>query len=489
MTLAADKNLGGALCEPERYDDKAWDEHLGHETTYRVISPTMVHAKKVEIRCQMDQFLSEAFRILPENEKIYFRRLKEKVYDRVISKFYLTAKVHKTPWKTRPVVATCGTFLHGLSRWSDVYLQQLKDHSPTYLRDSYHMLEELDKVGELPEGSKLFTMDATSMYTNIDTDHGLDILEKFIEMFEDLLPKDFPKELLLWSMKIIMRFNVFEFGSHIIQQLCGTAMGTPCACMYATIYYCYHEICVLLAKYERYLILYKRLIDDGCGIWNDRGDLGAWDRFCYDVNNFVGGKLKWVIDERCEEVNFLDITIRINELNRIETRTYQKPMNLYLYITDNSAHPPGVMKGMIFGELKRYHRQNTRREDYLEMVRLLFLRLRARGWRADLLREWFIAAAERVEAKQPTRKTEDVSPRDRLFLHLKYHPRGITRQQLRAAFDATCDSFNGTSAAVKQVTVAFSRARNLKDALTSARFRPPEHARGPASSTRVDRPT
>ena len=136
-----------------------------------------------------------------------------------------------------------------------------------------------------------------------------------------------------------------------MKEVCGTAMGTPCACMYATIYYCYHEICVLLAKYERYLILYKRLIDDGCGIWNDRGDPGAWDRFCYDVNNFVGGKLKWVIDERCEEVNFLDITIRINELNRIETRTYQKPMNLYLYIKDNSAHPPAVMKGMIFGEL------------------------------------------------------------------------------------------------------------------------------------------
>ena len=269
-----------------------------------------------------------------------------------------------------------------------------------------------------------------------------------------------------------MKFNVFEFGPTIFQQLCGTAMGTPVACMYATIYYCYHEICVLLRKYLRHLLLCKRLIDDGCGIWHDRGDPEAWFRFCHDVNNFVGGKLQWIIEERSREVNFLDINIKINDLNCIETRTYQKPMNLYLYITQNSAHPRGVMKGMIFGELKRYHRQNTRREDYLAMVRLLFTRLRARGWGTDQLREWFVAAARKIESGQQRPKKDNAPPKDRLFLHLKYHPRGVLRQQLRAAFDETCGNFSGTGAAVKQVTVALSRPRNLRESLVSARFRP-----------------
>ncbi|KAL7531403.1 hypothetical protein ACHAWF_003756 [Thalassiosira exigua] len=165
------------------------------------------------MRCQLDQFLVEGFNILPKNEKIHFCCLKEKTYDRVIGKFYLTAK---------DCTRHCGK----------------QDLFPTYIRDSYHMLEELDK-----------------------------------------------------------------FGTHIIQQLCGAAMGTPCVCMYATIYiyYCYHEIYVLLAKYKRYLILYKWIIDNGFGIWNDKCDPGAWDCFCYDVNVFVGCKLKWVIDERREE--------------------------------------------------------------------------------------------------------------------------------------------------------------------------------------------
>ncbi|KAL7525261.1 hypothetical protein ACHAXR_005472 [Thalassiosira sp. AJA248-18] len=223
-------------------------------------------------------------------------------------------------------------------------------------------------MGELPEGTVMFTMDATAMYTNIDTQHGLDILKHYIEMFKEELPESYPTKLILMAMYIVMNNNIFEFGPATLQQLCGAAMGTPSACMYATVYYAFHETTVLLQKYGEHLILfYKRLIDDGFGLWNDRGDPEAWTRFCHDVNIFVGGKLKWEIEERSREVIVLDLTITINELNQIETRTYQKPMNLYLYIyiPQASAHPNGVIKGMIFGKLRLYKKQNSKHEGYL----------------------------------------------------------------------------------------------------------------------------
>ena len=178
--------------------------------------------------------------------------------------------------------------------------------------------------------------------------------------------------------------------------------------------------------------------------------------------------------------------MKINHaLNRIETRTYQKPMNLYLYIPQASAHPKETIKGMIFGELRRYKVQNTKREDYLDMVvHLLFLRIKARGWRPTLLKSLCMEAANRIESNVPRRNQKDdtVDPRERSFIHMEYHPNGISRQQIRQAFDETCGSFCGTRAAVDQITVAYSRPRNLRDELTSARFYPATNTAALANS-------
>ena len=88
------------------------------------------------------------------------------------------------------------------------------------------------------------------------------------------------------ALQLVMKNNLFEFGKDLIKQLDGTAMGTPAACNYATIYYAVHEISKLLAKYARHLLFYGRYIDDGLGAWNDRDDPLAWYRFYKDVDDF-----------------------------------------------------------------------------------------------------------------------------------------------------------------------------------------------------------
>ena len=80
--------------------------------------------------------------------------------------------------------------------------------------------------------------------------------------------------------------------------------------------------------------------------------------------------------------------------------------------------------------------------------------MKARGWTPKLLKEIMAKAAASLELPKPTSmvaELENNDKDDRLFIHMKYHPRGIIRQQIRTIFDETCDSFNNTTAKVKRV--------------------------------------
>ena len=79
------------------------------------------------------------------------------------------------------------------------------------------------------------------------------------------------------------------------------------------------------------------------------------------------------------------------------TKTYRKPQNIYQYIPQRSAPPPGVGRAIIFGCMRRYRLQNSLREDYLEQINLLYTHMKARGWEHHLLTEWIMKSAEKLE--------------------------------------------------------------------------------------------
>src|SRR6056300_898116 len=106
----------------------------------------------------------------------------------------------------------------------------------------------------------------------------------------------------------------------------------------------------------------------------------------------------------------------------------------------------------------------------MQMIRLLYLRLIARGHNRSLLKTLMIEAVAKLESGQTKQPEQEIDNSDRLFLHIDYHANGIQRHQLRDTFEKTCDNFRGTAAEIQQVTVAFSRPTNLRDELTSARL-------------------
>ena len=72
--------------------------------------------------------------------------------------------------------------------------------------------------------------------------------------------------------------------------------------------------------------------------------------------------LEWIFEERSKTVNFLDMTISIRE-DWIITLLYEKSMILYLYILPHSAHPPGVLTGLVSGNILRIHSLCSDKDD------------------------------------------------------------------------------------------------------------------------------
>ena len=55
----------------------------------------------------------------------------------------MTLKVHKDPWKMRPIVSCAGTFMNDWSKWLDYQLQKCKPFVSTFLRDGQQVLDEI----------------------------------------------------------------------------------------------------------------------------------------------------------------------------------------------------------------------------------------------------------------------------------------------------------------------------------------------------------
>ena len=149
-----------------------------------------------------------------------------------------------------------------LGIWINDKLQPVTRSIPSYFKSSYILKGQLCSVA-IPPNARLFTSDTVSVYTNIPTLITLHIIGDYLQLHA----KDFsyPTNTLIAALEIVMQNSIFQFGDLFYKQLTGTAMGTPPAPPWATIFYGIHEI-VILDEFKDYIFIYKRFIDDIIGI-------------------------------------------------------------------------------------------------------------------------------------------------------------------------------------------------------------------------------
>ena len=479
IIIEADKNLGGSILCRDTYISRGISEHLGNTNVYKPLTKREATTRNNVLRNKVKAYISRwrGLRVLTKAETVYLQRSIEYNPD-AFARFRMSLKIHKTPWKMRPIVCSAGTFINNLSCWLDYQLQKLKHLLPTYIKDSGQLLDILKLLGILPPNAKLFIADANSMYTNICTVHALEVITKWLEEMEnqERLPPGFPTKAVIEAMGLVMNNNVFMFGDLYFLQLTGTAMGTSSACMWATLYYAIHEMNTLIPRYHHCLPVFNRFIDDMFGIWT--GTAEEFEQFTADIDNF--GILTWEVEEPASTVDFLDLTITIDHRRRIITKTYQKALNLYQYIPPMSAHPPNMIKGIIYSLMRNYYRQNTLESDYYDIAAKLFARHVARGWSRDLMKSLILDADKRIKSPPILQVPPPVLPlpgqqhpeviKDTLYLHWQYHPNDIPRHRLRAIYDTTCRNAIEGALDITKLVIAYSKPPNLKEALTKAKL-------------------
>jgi hypothetical protein len=249
----------------------------------------------------------------------------------------------------------------------------------------------------------LLSADVVNLYPRIPVVEGVQFVSEAIDDYNKCLlkgevcvDKDLVCALLYW----VLTNNYVEFDQQCWKQVQGTAMGTPCAVVYANLYLHVVEKKALLKMQEEMMffgvvfLLYVRYIDDIFAVCPTVQFAETFVRIFNSISPTI--KLTHEIVSNTstrKNLPFLDVQISKGKLfessGLLDICLYQKPMNAYLFIPVFSNHSPHMFSSIIVSELRRFTLCCTDLSE-LERVRGLYAeRLAARGYPNDLITECF----------------------------------------------------------------------------------------------------
>ena len=505
VILSADKGLGPVGVTRHKYIE--WGmKHLNDSSTYSYVSNEEAHVATDDLYYQIFQWTRKYRSDLGDNTADYIQDKIKQARNDPFSYFYLLAKLHKSPISTRPVCSDCASLPHSVGKWVDRQLQPIVKKQHTYFKNSFELKQLFDTMEPLPANACLFTYDAISMYTNIDTQQCIDRLTFFlsdtatIQKFPHLKPTA-----LIEAIKIVMNNNRMRFSDSIVHQHKGIAMGMAPAPSIANLFVAIYEASNIVTFPQSHLPFLRRFIDDGFGIWLRDGDHDKdeqqWESF-QNIINAMG--LTWEFSPRSHAVTFMDLNVTLSD-GRISTSLYAKPMALHLYLPPTSCHTPGLTVGLIHGHFYRLFMLCSHEKDIELEIYNFFNRLLDRGYSLPTLVPIFLNA----ENKARTRRAQQLLLQQNLHtgpeidsrctalsvhtpsslndksvcLHLRYHPANPPSRTIQALWrrhvltppgeTPLFDLKNraGFSVDVRRLIIAYSRAPNLGNILSCRKIK------------------
>ena len=288
--------------------------------------------------------------------------------------FYMLPKLHKTPIKGRPIVASRAWVFTPLSQWLAYHLNEVLETCDTVLSSTASIITKLRSFASPLDGDVyLVTADASDMYNNIPVDQAI------LAVGSLLLRRNWPQQLVAAvkaGLELVLKNNFFTFNGNTYRQTAGIAMGTPCAPPLAQLFVATLEETLRASLGQQWPALYVRYIDDGFAIV--KGHRDQLDTFMAEVQA-MHPNLRWTFTVSQKAVAFLDLTIWLGRDGRLGYSVHSKALNAFQYIPPFSFHAPSVARGWILTELFRNRRNSSTELARLYAGHKFFKRLRKRA--------------------------------------------------------------------------------------------------------------
>lgn len=392
----ADKNLGLVLIDTDWYNAEL-GRMLKDTVTYCNVRPapgrtmrstvtSLIGGLSAELKAIVKRHTPTLERWSPAQHEQIIKYMHNKiaVSSAMIPEIYLLIKVHKPK-------GLCGRPIVPCTRWITTPASVLADHLlqevlkkaaiPWLVRDTKSLVNDLETRTVTEPHGIFVTADIASLYTNIDTQRGLQLVRLFLT---EQLVDERHSNLIMDLLRFVMDNSYLSFRGQLFHQRDGTAMGTACAPSYANIvvYMLERPVVELLAPTG--LFFYRRYLDDLLAFVAPEKAQELQLRM-----NALDPKLVFEFVSNEAAAEFLDLHIhkgkRFVSQGRFDLAVHQKKMNLYLYIPFSSFHTDAAKRSFIQTELMRYIRNSSDRDAYLQLKRLFYQRLRDRGYPSSFL--------------------------------------------------------------------------------------------------------
>ena len=373
----------------------------------------------------------------------------------------------------RPIIAGPQCVTSRLSDFIDKILRPYLGKVKSYIRDDIDFLTKIPRVAA--KTRRFLTFDISSMYTNIDNDLGQEAIKYWLEKYPSSKARNIDDEFILQSLKIILEKNVFNFDGRKYLQIQGTAMGTKCAPVYATLVVAFLEV-KLYQKFEarfgeehrkKFENEWLRYLDD-CFIYWDT-TLCHEDQL-HEILNDLHPSIKFTMESSPNKMNFLDVQLLILN-DKVITDIYYKPTDTQNYVPFKSSHPKHTLKNIPYNLARRLCTIVDERSTLNKRLEQLTSTLIHLGYPLTLINQGIIKAKnipqETLRSNTPKDTTDNL-----LTFVSTYNPRNPDMFSVIRESISILNASPKMDKAMKEIKLIPSRRQpeNLKRILTRAKF-------------------